>query len=308
MDRRSSDTLLFPGTSRASAVVEEPVYEVDGVAVGQEETRLARRGSGANGAPRRLRPADERRATAGTYRSTAARGASGTRSRTRSSSPDETAAMRPLRDRTNRSQHRTTRAEESGAPGRATRAERASRRDTTTNKGIGSAVGTKFSAAKDTVTGAVGAAVSKVTGRKAGDESGRSTGAPAWMRPWVIVVAAVLVAGVFLYGPTKDLYWAHRDNEVLTAQAQALDDSNAEALARVQALSTEDGIKDEARLHGYVEEGEEAVTVQGLPGEEDESEAAPVPDDVAQQVLEQEDPWYIQALDTVFGYDKTARN
>lgn len=155
----------------------------------------------------------------------------------------------------------------------------------------------------------VAAKASSLTGTAtATDEKPRQLEASVLKRPWLVAIAAVLVAALFLYAPVRDLYWAHRDNEVLTAQAAALDESNAEALARAKSLSTEEGIKDEARLHGYVEKGEEAATVEGLPGQEDESEAAPVPTDVANEVLQQEDPWYVKALDTVFGYDKTARN
>ena len=55
---------------------------------------------------------------------------------------------------------------------------------------------------------------------------------------------------------------------------------------------SEEGIKDEARRHGYVEEGETRIVVEGA--EEEGSQTDDAQDD--------EVPWYLRVGDFVFQY------
>lgn len=130
---------------------------------------------------------------------------------------------------------------------------------------------------------------------------------PRPSRRALAVLAVAVVAVVALYGPVRDLYMAKRNNQILQDVLAEINAENAAVEKRARDLTTEQGIEDEARLHGYVRQGEEAATVSGLPGEQ-EGEAVPIPDDVRASVLAREDPWYIQALDRLFLYQKGDQN
>lgn len=103
------------------------------------------------------------------------------------------------------------------------------------------------------------------------------------------LVAAVVVAA--LYGPACDLYRAWRDNGVKAAEASALTAESEEVQGDIDTLMTEDGIKDEARRRGYVDEGETRIVVEG--GEEQDDPADAQAD---------ETPWYLGVGDFIFQY------
>lgn len=145
-------------------------------------------------------------------------------------------------------------------------------------------------------------------GRSKGDEGSEAPKAP-WqvrLRVPLAIMGICLVALAILYPPACDYYRARRNGEVYQAQLDAFNGLNEEEKARIRSLNTEQGIEDEARLHGYVRQGEQAVTVSGLPEEQDAGQAAPIPDDIKAEVLARTDPWYVQALDVLFGYKKGA--
>ena len=121
------------------------------------------------------------------------------------------------------------------------------------------------------------------------------------------MLAVVVVAVVALYGPVRDFYMAKRNNQIIQDVLAEINAENEAVEKRARDLTTEQGIEDEARLHGYVKEGEEAATVSGLPGGQG-GEAVPIPEDVRAAVLAREDPWYIQALDRLFFYQKGDQN
>lgn len=106
------------------------------------------------------------------------------------------------------------------------------------------------------------------------------------------VVAVLLVLFVALYGPAKGYYSAWRTNGILLAEHEKETAEGEQLEDDVNALMTEQGIKDEARKKGYVDEGEKTVVVEGLePEEEPEEEPEP-------------DPWYLELGDLVFQYEK----
>lgn len=112
--------------------------------------------------------------------------------------------------------------------------------------------------------------------------------------PLVALLVAAFVV-VTLYGPACSLYQAWRDNGMLTTrQAQASAESE-QLESDINSLMTEDGIKDEARERGYVEEGETRIVVEGLDAEEDST--------VDAQTDASDIPWYLRVTDFIFRYD-----
>ena len=108
----------------------------------------------------------------------------------------------------------------------------------------------------------------------------------------LIAVGVVLVLVVALYGPACGLYQAWRENGVLQAEQARASEESAELESDINTLMTEDGIKDEARRRGYVEEGETRIVVDGAEQDEDASDDAQ-PD---------ETPWYLSVADFMFQY------
>lgn len=115
-----------------------------------------------------------------------------------------------------------------------------------------------------------------------------------FLRALVVTCVAILVAVALLYGPARGLYCAWRENSELKAQdAQALSEKG-QIEEDISDLTSKDGIKDQAREMGYVDEGETRIIVEG--GEEDEG--AEAPDDASAEDV----PSYLQFFDLVFGY------
>ena len=108
-----------------------------------------------------------------------------------------------------------------------------------------------------------------------------------------IACAVALVLVVALYGPACSLYQAWRENGVLQdEQARATVESD-ELESDIANLMTEEGIKDEARRRGYVDDGEMRIVVEG--GEED--------DGSTEESTGDETPWYLHVADFIFRYD-----
>ena len=108
----------------------------------------------------------------------------------------------------------------------------------------------------------------------------------------LVVIAVLLVLFVALYGPAKGYYSAWRTNGILLAEHEKETAEGKQLEDDVNALMTEQGIKDEARKKGYVDEGEKIVVVEGLEAEEEPEEAP------------ESDPWYLELGDLVFQYEK----
>ena len=113
------------------------------------------------------------------------------------------------------------------------------------------------------------------------------------------LIAAILgISIVSMYGPLRDYYVARRTHEYLTVQVEQLESANAEVEAKIRALQTREGIEDEARRRGYIEEGSNAVNVVGLPEGTDTTAA----DSAFTPVEEVETYWYTPMLDKLFQY------
>lgn len=125
-----------------------------------------------------------------------------------------------------------------------------------------------------------------------------------WLeRPLALgIVAAAILLVVMLYPPTCSYYAALRTNAVLSEQLSSVNTERDDLQSDVDKLTSEDGIKDEARRRGYVDEGDTAVDMEGI---EDTGGASSDITVLQQQssVEEQEIPWYLQALDFIFQYN-----
>ena len=122
-----------------------------------------------------------------------------------------------------------------------------------------------------------------------------------------IVVALVLVS---LYFPVRDLYVAKRSSDILVKQVEIRQQYNDELQKSVDKLLSEEGIKDSARDLGMVMPGEKRIEVQGLDDDSDASSSkkssnAKKASEVAKEIEEvgKDVPWYIQALDMLFGFN-----
>ena len=121
---------------------------------------------------------------------------------------------------------------------------------------------------------------------------------PAWA-PFVLVLIALALVGIILYGPAKMFYGAWRDNGKLEARYEALTKQNEELNYEVDRLQSLSGIEDEARRRGYAFPDEEALVVDNL-----EVDDPTDPEKVEEAVREHERnrPFYVQVLDQFFGY------
>lgn len=91
--------------------------------------------------------------------------------------------------------------------------------------------------------------------------------AGAWAvahRALAVCMASLLVVAIALYAPLQAYYAAVRTNEALSNQLSSINASNETMQAQVDALMTREGIEDEARRRGYVQEGETAVEMSGV--------------------------------------------
>lgn len=123
-----------------------------------------------------------------------------------------------------------------------------------------------------------------------------------------IVVALVLVS---LYFPVRDLYVAKRSSDILAKQVEIRQQYNDELQKSVDKLLSEEGIKDAASEDlGLVMPGEKKIDVLGLDDDSDSSSSkkssnAKKASEVAKEIEEvgKDAPWYIQALDMLFGFN-----
>ena len=123
-----------------------------------------------------------------------------------------------------------------------------------------------------------------------------------------IVVVLVLVS---LYFPVRDLYVAKRSSDILAKQVEIRQQYNDELQNSVDKLLSEEGIKDAATEDlGLVMPGETKIDVLGLDDDSDSSSSkkssnAKKASEVAKEIEEvgKDAPWYIQALDMLFGFN-----
>lgn len=119
----------------------------------------------------------------------------------------------------------------------------------------------------------------------------------------LIVVGAfllcVVVAGFFLYEPTKLYYQEMRENQRLQIEYDALQQRNDTIQGEVDALNSEEGVEDRAHQEfGWVKDDEEAVSVTGVTPSKPEYNA-----NIAPGSIRPPDTWYSGILDPLFGVE-----
>lgn len=142
--------------------------------------------------------------------------------------------------------------------------------------------------------------LARISALGAGDLVGR-------LRVPLVVAAALIVLVVALYGPARGLYAAWRENGTLQTTLDAENQTTQEYQSDVDALLTEDGIKDEARKKGYVGEGEKSIVVEGETGSDDGSDAGDADsaaDDADGSDAADDVPWYLRVADFIFQYSE----
>lgn len=111
-----------------------------------------------------------------------------------------------------------------------------------------------------------------------------------------VALVSLVVAVAMLVGPFRDYYVARRTHDDLEAYLTAMEEQNGELNSAIEHLKTRDGVEDQARARGLVYPNEMSVLVEGL---EDTNPA--LPEVEFEFVYEQ--PWYVTALDRMFGYE-----
>ena len=125
----------------------------------------------------------------------------------------------------------------------------------------------------------------------------------------LFILMVVIAVGVSLYFPVRDLYVAKRSSDILAQQVEIRKSYNDALQKDVDKLLSEDGIKDVATDKlGLVMPGEKKIDVVGLDDDSsssstDSSQAKKASEvEKEEQKVAEEAPWYIKALDTVFGF------
>ena len=109
----------------------------------------------------------------------------------------------------------------------------------------------------------------------------------------LIVVAVAAFVVLALYPPIQQYYVAWRTNGELKAQSEQVNAEHEELQQENDNLMSLEGIGEKAREKGYVEQGETALKVEGLPEEEAPAE---------EESQKQETPWYLSLGDFIFQY------
>ena len=140
--------------------------------------------------------------------------------------------------------------------------------------------------------------------RRAANVASQAQGVLAWAmehRALSIALVAIVALALMLYPPLKALYGASRTNALLSTQLSSVTATNDTLQGEVDNLMTREGIEDEARRRGYVTEGDTPVDMSGVEDSGGASSDSTVSTDESASTAS--DPWYVSALDFIFGYD-----
>ena len=156
---------------------------------------------------------------------------------------------------------------------------------------------------------------SRTRGRATSENTSKKTSAAQGIRGWVgshmlvcIVAGVIVLALAMLYSPAKALYGARRTNAILSERLDAATSSAQTLQSEVDSLMTREGIEDEARRRGYVEEGDTAVDMDGVTDSGSATTDESVTNaDSSSSSDEEQTPWYTSVLDFIFGYDPSTQ-
>ena len=118
---------------------------------------------------------------------------------------------------------------------------------------------------------------------------------------FALVVACAVALCVFIYPAAQQYYVELRNNAKLDAQYEAIQERNSTLNQELNTLLSDDGIRQEARdNYGWVEDGENGVTVYGL---QDTTAAQNSVLYGAVETQEAPETWYSVFLDPFFGVE-----
>lgn len=129
-------------------------------------------------------------------------------------------------------------------------------------------------------------------------------GIPRFM-VWGSVAVCLVAVCVFIYPAAQQYYVEMRNHDRLQAEYDAVAARNEAIQGDVDYLGTDEGVEDAARSElGWVYEGEQTVTVAGLPDEtQQESSSEKVRKQIVPGSIPAPQTWYSGILDPFFGYD-----
>ncbi len=112
------------------------------------------------------------------------------------------------------------------------------------------------------------------------------------------IVFVVVVALAILYPVGQSYYQSLRETQRTQAELDAVNARNAEIQESNDALSTDEGIENEAVSElGWVEEGESAAIVTNA---DESSEGSKLPEQVDPDEIQAPQTWYYRVLDAIF--------
>lgn len=114
------------------------------------------------------------------------------------------------------------------------------------------------------------------------------------------VFVLLIFSGALIYPSAQEYYKTVRAEDKLQAEYDAISARNDQLQSNIDNLNTDAGIEDQARQYGYVQPGENAVSVTNS-GET--SQTTVVPESVDTEDVKAPDTWYTKILDKVFGVE-----
>lgn len=120
------------------------------------------------------------------------------------------------------------------------------------------------------------------------------------------VCLCVVLSIMFVYPSAQDYYVTLRGNAQMQAELAAINERNDEIASRVAVLSTNEGVEDKLREdYGWVNKGENAVSVSREGSSYISTDAEHKSSDVVAGSIPAPETWYSPFLDMLFMYDNT---
>lgn len=119
-----------------------------------------------------------------------------------------------------------------------------------------------------------------------------------------IVVFCVVFSIVFLYQPSRDLYVSIRENDRLQAQYEAIKNTNDKLTEDIEALKTEEGVKQKAiETLGLIQSGESIGYVAGTEFQDGRDNSAnSTSSKLAYKNIKTPKTWYSPFFDFIFNF------
>lgn len=123
---------------------------------------------------------------------------------------------------------------------------------------------------------------------------------------WIIILSLIMLcfilAIIILYQPAKNYYINIRENDKLQAQLEAIKETNESLAKDIEALQTDEGIKQKAIDNlGLIQKGEHIGVVSGTENENTASNnASSTSSKLAYKNIKTKAKWYTAFCDAIF--------